>query len=88
MIHRWLSCRPGLSPNRNPRSDFRVGMRIRFRDQKEVLDGARGCDSFSLPDDLEDGDWTVTVLNVEDRASGTLPIKLRVGKVSQVRKIE
>jgi len=43
---------------------------------------------ISLPDDLENGDWTVTVLNVEDRASGTLPIKLRVGKASQTRKFD
>ncbi len=43
---------------------------------------------ISLPDDLEDGDWTVTVLNVEDRASGMLPLKLRVGKASQIRNVE
>ena len=43
---------------------------------------------ISLPDDLENGDWTITVLNVEDRASGTLPIKLRVGNASQTRKFD
>ena len=43
---------------------------------------------ISLPDDLEDGDWTVTVLNVEDRTSGMLPVKLRVGKASQISKVE
>jgi len=42
----------------------------------------------TLPDDLEDGDYDVEVLNRLDRASIMLPIKLRIGKAAQARKIE
>ena len=42
----------------------------------------------TLPDDLEGGDWGINVLNMTDRASVTLPIKLRVGNAFQARKIE
>jgi hypothetical protein len=43
---------------------------------------------ISLPDDLEDGDWEVIVLNIGDGASMKLPIKLEVTKKSQARKLE
>ena len=43
---------------------------------------------ITLPDDLEGGDWSINVLNMTDRASVTLPIKLRVGNAFQARKIE
>jgi hypothetical protein len=41
-----------------------------------------------LPDDLEDGDWDVNVLNIGDRASTMLPTKLRIQKASQARDVK
>jgi hypothetical protein len=43
---------------------------------------------ITLPDDLEGGDWSIDVLNMTDRVSVRLPIKLRVGNPFQARKIE
>ena len=41
---------------------------------------------ITLPDDLAEGDWAIEVINQDNRASVTLPFKLRVPKVSPVRK--
>jgi hypothetical protein len=41
-----------------------------------------------MPDDLEDGDYDVEVMNPGDRASTMLPIKLRLGKASPLRKVK
>jgi hypothetical protein len=41
-----------------------------------------------MPDDLEDGDYGVEVMNPRDRASTMLPIKLRLAKASPPRKIK
>jgi hypothetical protein len=42
----------------------------------------------TLPDDLEDGDWEVSVRNIGDGESVKLPINLGISKTSQARKLE
>jgi hypothetical protein len=41
-----------------------------------------------MPDDLEDGDYGVEVMNTGDRASTMVPIKVLLGKASPPRKIK
>jgi hypothetical protein len=44
--------------------------------------------SITMPDDLEDGEYDVEVMNLGDRASTMLPIKLRLDKTSPLRKVK